>query len=382
MHVAYFSNQFADLEGHGLARYARELFSALRKVAGGVNITPCAAWSSLGPEALHELRQNAGLKLMPWGRRFTPLAWAFLDCPALESWIDGPVDVVHAVALGYPIATRKPYVVTVHDIGPLTHPEFFTNTRPWIMEKSLGQAVKKADAFICVSQSTANELESYLGPGQGIGKRIHVVHEGIAPRFLRNSPSGEGVAAIPGLPGPDAPYILATGKISPRKNVIRVMRALSRLGDAIPHHLVLAGAGGWDMDEVFKEIDNPLIRQRVHMTGYVTDAQLQDLYQGAALYIHPSLYEGFGLTVLEAMASGCPVITSNVYSLPEVAGDAALLVDPYDVDAIAEAIRSVCQDGTLAARLVEKGRERVKEFSWEKCAGMVLDVYRGVVDNP
>ena len=136
-------------------------------------------------------------------------------------------------------------------------------------------------------------------------------------------------------------------------------------------------AGRWK--KVYEELGSSAIADRVHLTGYVSDEQLKGLFGAASAYLHPSLYEGFGLTLLEAMAQNCPVVTSNVYSLPEVAGDAAVLVDPGSVDEIAEAIRGICTDSVLAADLAARGKERIKAFSWGDCAAGVMDVYRGVV---
>jgi glycosyltransferase involved in cell wall biosynthesis len=376
MHIAYFSNQFADEEGHGLARYSHQLYSFLREVRPELKVTPVAAWSSRNANGVEQLMEEYGLQLLPWGRRLTPLAWTFLDRPPIEHWLDNPVDVVHAVSLGYPIATRKPYVVTVHDIGPLTHPEFFSNTSPWIMKRSLKQAMAKADAIICVSRSTADELESYAG--HCLADRIHVVHEGVSPSFFENTTS-ECLTLLKDLPEPEVPFILSTGKISPRKNVVRIIQALSQISDTIPHHLVLVGASGWGMAEILKEINDLAFAHRIHQVGYVSDKQLRALYSKAGLYIHPSLYEGFGLTVLEAMAAGCPVVASNVYSLPEVVGDAAIIVDPYNVVEIAEAIQSVCLDASLKTDLVRRGRARAKTFTWDRCAGKVAEIYESVV---
>ena len=122
MNIAYFSNQFADRCGHGLARYSRQLFAGLQALQGDLQVTPVAAWSSMEEADLRRLQQASGLQMLPWGRRLTSLAWAFLHNPPIEHWLD-TVDAVHLVALGYPVATRKPLVVTVHDLGPLTHPE-------------------------------------------------------------------------------------------------------------------------------------------------------------------------------------------------------------------------------------------------------------------
>lgn len=363
LNVAYFSNQFADAKGHGLARYAREMYNGLQKV-DGVNTIPVAAWSSLSGKRLAKLKRETGLRISPLGRRLTPLAWHYLDRPQLEKIIPEQIDVVHAASLGYPIATRKPYVVTVHDLGPLIHPQYFTNTKPWVMESSLRQAEAKADAIVCVSQSTADEVESYLGAQ--IAPRLHVIKEGVSPHFFL--PADMSKIAGLDLPPDDVPIILSAGKISPRKNVQGVLEALALIADSVPHHLVLVGGGGWETEEVLAKMHDGKLRDRVHLLDYVTDAQLHALYKRAAFYIHPSLYEGFGLTVLEAMAAGVPVITSDTSSLPEVAGDAGLLVDPSDTEMIAGAMSQLCVDHELIARKRVEGMLRAKGFSWDKCA--------------
>ena len=374
--VAYFSNQFADLHGHGLARYAWELFGALQGCEDAADIIPVSAWSSLGDAQIAGLRDRTGLQILPWGQRLTPLTWTFLNGPKIEYWLPQPVDLVHAVALGYSIATNKPYVVTVHDIGPLTHPQYFSPKGTWIMKRSLAQVVKKADGIICVSQSTANEIEAYVGGH--IADRIRVVYEGISPHFLVG-PDNSDASVLKQLGIGDTPFILSAGAISPRKNTLGIIQALARLADDIPHHLVLVGGDGWSMQKVHEALGNSTIAERVHLAGYVSDEQLKSLFGAASVYLHPSLYEGFGLTVLEAMAQDCPVVTSNVYSLPEIAGDAAILVDPTSVDEIADAIKAVCTDSALAADLAARGRERIKAFSWGACAEGVMDVYRSVL---
>ncbi len=376
MKVAYFSNQFSDLHGHGLARYARELHAALLDTSTEADIRPVSAWNSLGGTELKELQSRTGLKVLPWGQKLTPLAWTFLNAPKLERWLSVPVDLVHAVALGYPVATRKPFVITVHDIGPLTHPEYFTPKGAWIMKRSIRQMVNRASAIICVSNSTAGELVSWCGGT--VAGRINVIHEGISPQF-RSTADDSGRTLLESLGIGDAPYILCAGAISPRKNVHRVIQAMSQLADRIPHRLVLVGGKGWSEHQVDVALDNSGLADRVHHVGYVSDEQLKGLFAAASAYVHPSLYEGFGLTVLEAMAQNCPVVTSNVYSLPEVAGDAAILVDPTSVDEISGAIEAICTDSALASELMTRGREQIKNFSWDTCAASVMDVYRSVV---
>jgi glycosyltransferase involved in cell wall biosynthesis len=373
INVAYFSNQFADAQGFGISRYARELHRALTTRKPGdidppLGVTPVAAWSSLGGDKLSAYQRATGLELLPLGRRLTPVAWTFFDAPPLEKLVPGPVDLVHAASLGYPVSTRKPLVVTVHDLGPLTQPDFFTNTRPWVMRRSLARLLAKTGHAICVSRSTADELLSYAGAG--IADRVHVIHEGVSPVFT------PAPAAAEELPCNGQPYILSTGKISPRKNIASVIAAFAAVAERLPHHLVLAGGDGWDVEEVHRIASTENIRARIHFAGFVTDSRLRALYAGASVYVHPSLYEGFGLTVLEAMACGCPVITSDRSSLPEVAGDAALLVDPLDTDAIAVALRQVCDEPRTATELREKGLRHARGFTWERCALETAEVYR------
>lgn len=214
MNVAYFSNQFADRSGHGLARFSRELFAVLTDLEGDLRVMPIAAWSSLEAPDLERLQQSTGLTLLPTRRRLTPLLWAHLNWPAIESLVHFPVDLVHAVSLGYPIATRKPLVVTVHDLGPLTHPAFFTNTRPWVMQRSLDQAIKQAARIACVSQSTADELIGFVG--SHIEDRVRVVPEGVSPFFSAQADLGV-LDGLEGMPHADTPFIMAAGKISPQE---------------------------------------------------------------------------------------------------------------------------------------------------------------------
>jgi len=343
-----------------------------------MKVIPVAAWSSCESEEIKRMQKEYGLHLLPWGRWWTPRVWALLDWPPIERWLGNAIDLVHAAYLGYPIATRKPYIVTIHDLGPLTHPKFFSDTMPWVIKKSLKQALAKAERIICVSQSTAEELETYAG--KNFQNRIRVVYEGVSPEFFEPGRI-DSLKSLPGLPQAGTPFILAAGKISPRKNVARLMQALAKIADQIPHHLFLVGASGWDMEGVKRELDNPRLAGRIHFTGYVTDEQLRALYSSASVYVHPSLFEGFGLTILEAMAAGCPVVTSNVSSLPEVAGDAALLVDPYDVDSIAEAMEALCTDFSLAADFIKKGRTRARAFTWERCAEQVACIYQNVIER-
>ena len=368
--VAYFANQFADATGHGLARYARELFDALRD-APDCTITPVAGWSSLSDAGLRRLMSESGLTLTGLGRRGTSLLWTFAGLPTLESRIGGNVDVVHAVSLGYPIATRRPLVVTIHDLGPITHPEFFANTRPWVMRKSLSQAVRHAHTIVCVSEATAEEVREVAGPS--VEDRVRVVLEGVSPRFFE--PADPGALKGLALPPRGTPFILSAGKISPRKNIQGLLKAMSIARERIPHHLVVVGGTGWDDDAVRRTLTESGIGDRVHFLDFVSDEALRALYHAADLYVHPSLYEGFGLPVLEAMASGTPVLASDRSSLPEVVGDAGRLVDATDARRMADDLAEICGSPELRARLSSLGRRRAATFTWDKAAEAMREIY-------
>ena len=228
--------------------------------------------------------------------------------------------------------------------------------------------------MICVSQATADEVEAHLGGT--VADRLHVVGEGVTRR-ARSNPEGPQAEVADGLPV-GTPFLLAAGGASPRKNLGRLLSSFEGLADRIPHHLVLVGGSGWGHCDLAARIEASSFTDRIHRLGYVTDDQLDALYGAAAAFVHVSLFEGFGLPLLEAMEARCPVVTSSVSSLPEVAGDAAVLVDPHDVEAISEGILAVVSSADLSAELVEKGELRVSEFTWEACARQVADIYRGI----
>jgi glycosyltransferase involved in cell wall biosynthesis len=151
------------------------------------------------------------------------------------------------------------------------------------------------------------------------------------------------------------------------------------IADSIPHHLVLAGGRGWGSNSVDRLLAHSTHQGRIHKIGFVDDLMLRSLYSRASAFLYPSVFEGFGLPVIEAMACGCPVVSSKIASLSEVAGGASMEVDPFDVSAIAEAVRSVCTDAELAGDLTLRGKERAADFSWERCAEETIQVYRSQV---
>ncbi|MEL6444803.1 MAG: glycosyltransferase family 1 protein [Bacteroidota bacterium] len=370
--IAYFSDALLKRKQYGLSRYAWSLLYELRAL--GSDIFPVAAQSELAPGDLRAVEERYDLERIPGTRRLVAGAWSYLGWPALERFTS-EFDVLHNVELSYVVPTNRPWITTVHDIGPLTHPGWFGASRLGLKKKALAFAAKRADVIIAVSEATADAIHSYTDGA--VGDRLRVIPEGVNARDFAQAPAITD-AGIEAMKGVDAPFFLWTGsKLNPRKNLLRVIEAFEQL-DALPHYLVIAGGVGWDSEDLLKRVEASPKAARIVRTGYVSDEQLRALYHAAEAFLYVSLMEGFGLPILEAMASGCPVVTSNCSSMPEVAGDAALLVDPYSVQDIAEAAHSIATQPTLQSDLVRRGRERVALFDWSTCASRTAELYTSV----
>lgn len=379
LEVAFYSDALTSSQ-YGLGRYARELYRALGQIAPEIVLHPVSSHARSGDF------QSA--LVLPYSRRVTAGLWSTLGWPPLERWIPS-ADLVHCVELDYRVATRKPLVVTIHDIGPLTHPEYFRRSHPWLLKTALKSALNRAAAIICVSRATAAAVEEY---GEcRLGDRLAIVPEGVAEEFFEPEARGPGFSGLPFTSSsasspipfpPETPYFLWAGSLNPRKNLPRVIAAFEQAAPQIPHHLVLSGSAGWDSDQTFHRLRKSPAAHRIHLPGHLSDAQLRGLYRGATAFIYVSLMEGFGLPILEAMACGCPVITSNLSSMPEVAGDAAFLINPEDTEEIAGAMHCVATDPVFAQYLAGRGSARAQEFRWSSCAHAVANTYQRVSRKP
>jgi alpha-1,3-rhamnosyl/mannosyltransferase len=229
---------------------------------------------------------------------------------------------------------------------------------------------------IVPSESARQDLNAVLRPP---GRRVHVVYEGVDACFRPVDPAASAAAAARyGLPGD---YALSLGSREPGKNRATLLRALALLVEnGRDLHLAVVGQPAWGTEEEDQLIDRLGLEARVHVLGYVPQADLPALYSGASVFVFPSLHEGFGLPALEALACGAPVVASNVSALPEVVGDAGLLVDPADEGAIAAGVAAVLDDPSLAERLRRAGPQRAARFTWDACAEGTLAVFRRVLD--
>ena len=298
--------------------------------------------------------------------------WDAIGRPPLPASLRA-LDVVHATnpAAIPPVAQGQRLVVTVHDLAFERYPNLFP--RPWRVLYRLGlrAAVKRADAILTPSRNTAEDI---LSRTKVDPRKLHVV-----PLAASLPASDVDVGDVLAWLKVRPPYVLFVGTIEPRKNLVRLVRAYRRVASSgLPHALVLAGPLGWHHESLMRELalEGP---GEIVMTGSLSPEELDAVYRAADAFVYPSLYEGFGLPVVEAMARGIPTIASNTSSVPEVTGDAALGVNPRSVREIAAAIESVCTDVELADRLASRGRARAERFSWDETARLTLGVYEQVV---
>jgi glycosyltransferase involved in cell wall biosynthesis len=295
--------------------------------------------------------------------------WHAVRRPAVED-ATGPVDVVHATAVAVPGA-NAPLVVTIHDLAFLSEPEHATRHGLRFFTRGLELTRRHAELVLVPSEATARECE-----GAGIGRdRIRVVPWGVDAAAVADD---EAVTRARRAYELDRPYILFVGTVEPRKNLSRVVDAVGRVGRR-DVELVLVGPEGWneDLGALLARLPG-----RARTLGFVPNAELAPLYAGAEVVAYPSIREGFGLPVLEAMAQGAPVVTSRGTATEEVAGDAAVLVDPLSVTDIARGLDEVLSGPDLARDLGQRARQRAATYTWERAADATVDAYREVGAAP
>lgn len=366
----------AAWQGAGIGRYTRELIRAAVPLDRGVRYTLFYAAGGLPPALpyLAELRAlaaaNPNVAVRPIGltpRRLTIL-WQRLRLPLRVERLVGPLDIVHAPDFVLP-PTGARTLLTVHDLTFLVRPECAEEGLRRYLTRAVPRALRRADMVLVDSRATADDLARLLGVG---GARVRLIYPGVDPRF-RPLPAAqvEPLRVQLGLP---AEFLLFVSTIEPRKNLVRLIEAYALLGPGAPH-LVIAGRRGWLYEEVFAAVGRAGVGGRVRFLDFVDDAQLPALYNLARAFVYPSLYEGFGLPALEALACGTPVVTAAVSSLPEVAGEAAVLVDPLSVESIAAGIRRALAEGE---RLRAAGPAQAGRFSWGAAARELLTCYEAL----
>ncbi|MCG8350425.1 MAG: glycosyltransferase family 4 protein [Chloroflexales bacterium] len=352
-----------DRQPGGIGRYTIELMRSLQDV--GAKLTILHAGATAQRNGVVSLR---GSRLLP----------GLLSIGQIEiGWAaaHNNLAIVHDPTGCAPLMlTGAQRVATIHDVIPYIYPQ--TSSRlDWLIYRFwLPLAVRHLDAIITDSTCSKNDILRYL-PVQPERVFVIPIAANSAYRVIEQAAYTQTLARY----GVDFPYILYVGSLEARKNLTRLLEAYHRLRNwSTQWRLVVVGARKWKFSPIFETVQRLGLEAHVHFTGYIEEADLPAFYNGADLLAFPSLYEGFGLPILEAMACGTPVVTATSSSLPEVAGDAAILVDPYDSAAIAAGMRRVLENPDLAAMLRELGLARAQQFSWERTARETIAVYERV----
>ena len=270
-------------------------------------------------------------------------------------------------------------VMVVHDLTRYLFPQFFSfNSVHKVLDRWAYPAmIRRYDHILAVSETTRKDLSSLFKVPE---EKITVAYHGAEEAFQPVNPQTSEVSLWQAH-NITKPFILSLGTLEPRKNISTLLKAFAGIKDQIPHDLVLVGQKGWKWEPIFRELERPDLKERVHWVGYVSDQERVFFYNAADFLTYPSRYEGFGLPLLEAMQCGCPVITSRVSSMPEVVGEAGLLIDPQQPADLQKAILRLAREPELREKLRMAGFEQAKKFSWETSAGITLGVFEKVMSN-
>ena len=367
----------SSYRGAGVSNYSRNLLTALTAQDNGHALTVF-----LNDRNFRCPQGAPGLELRytrwPAGAPLPRIIWEQTALP-LAAWT-AQADLVHGLVNTLPLAMNVPGVVTVHDLSFLRLPERFLWHKRLYLASLCRASVLKARRVIAVSRQTAADVRSHFGVDS---RRVEVVYNGVGGKF-RPLPAEEATAFRQRMGLPPR-FLLYLGTLEPRKNLSHLLRAYagwqadSATGREVA--LVLAGAKGWHYQDIFRLVAELGLTGQVHAPGFVPEQELCLLYNAAGGFVYPSLFEGFGLPVLEAMASGTPVICSDAPSLQEVAGDAALIVPAQDQSALQDAFERLFTEHGLAAQLQERGIRQAGRFSWERAAAETIDVYENAVKS-
>ena len=366
---AHLLNLAGTYRSAGISSYTHHLVERLPEAAPDLDLHVFASGRSIprissGPSwHASRLPTHSPVVRVLWEQTIQPWQIRRLALPLL-----------HSLAFVQPLATGCRSVVTVYDLSFLVYGRLFRSWHRRYLTWGTRLSTRRAQRVIAISESTKRDLIRAFGLPP---EKIRVIPCGVDERFLVER---RATGARPRRPLPER-FVLFVGTLEARKNVTGLIRAFARAkrAAALPHHLVLVGAPGPRAYEIDRVVEQAGVRDHVVLTGYVARDELPLIYGAAELFVYPSLYEGFGLPPLEALASGVPVIVSDAASLPEVVGDAGVYVRPHDERALAEAMASVLADSGLRQDLSARGRARARQFSWARAAASTAALYREVL---
>ncbi|MDP2736262.1 MAG: glycosyltransferase family 1 protein [bacterium] len=302
------------------------------------------------------------------------LFFKFFNYPKIDKELD--VDIFFMPHINFiGLSSGSKSLLTIHDLSFLKYPEFFSWRKNfWHKMINVKRLIKRFDCVVAVSENTKRDIIELCGVDEN---KIKVIYAGVGEEFRKSADERKLVEVKSKYNLPDK-FILYLGTLEPRKNVDGIIRAYNEIRNknhALDNiKLVIAGGRGWKSDNIYKEWERSKFKDDIKFLGYVDSKDKPYLYNLAGVFVYPSFYEGFGFPPLEAMASGLPVIASYAASLPEVTGDAALMVDPHNINDIARATREILTDENLKNKLIERGLLRAKNFSWENTARKYLEI--------
>lgn len=363
-------------QGGGIGRYTRELVQALAAVdPENTYHFFSAKRPSTSPVPFPlPATPNVHLHTAPLDERWLYRLWYRLHLPLPVQWVTGRLDLFHSPDFVLPpVSGGIPTLLTVHDISFVHFPEVYPAKLVRYLNQVVPWSIERASHILADSEATKRDLATvwHVPPA-----KITVLYSGVHERF-RPAKQQENITAVrQKYQISSQPYILSVGTLQPRKNYQMLIRAFRPVADRFPHHLIISGGKGWLYDEMMAEVDRQGLNGRVRFIGFVDDDDLPTLYSGADLFVFPSLYEGFGLPLLEAMACGVPVISSNASSLPEVAGDTAVLLSPHQPTAWTETILDLLAQPTKRAEMAASGLGRARQFRWKFAANKLRQIYQ------
>jgi glycosyltransferase involved in cell wall biosynthesis len=366
----------AVMQGGGIGRYTRELVQAT--LAQDTDNEYILFSASMPPDkSLPQIFPSNGrvtYKIAPVSEQWLYRLWYRARLPVSVQRFMGKLDIFHSPDFVLPpVSGSIPTLLTVHDLSFVHFPEVYPEVLVNYLNKVVPWSVERATYILADSAATKQDLmETWQVPDE----KVAVLYSGVGSAFGRVEDEDEITAVRQKYNLGDVPYLLSVGTVQPRKNYQMLIQAFAPLADKWPHNLYIAGGKGWLYDEMMTEIERQGLTNRVRFIGFVDDEDLPTLYSGASLYLFPSLYEGFGLPMLEAMACGVPVIASNVSSLPEVGGETAVMLPPHSPSEWTQTIDKILSSPEKQQKMVSLGYQKIQEFSWEKSSVQLLRIYQ------
>jgi len=359
----------------GIAKYILNSILNLKAAHGGDEYMLFFGSDKPVPEIIRNTGFDCDIPKVPTNNQLSKFLWAQLYIPHAVK--KHRIDLFHEFSIILPFIKKCRTVLTVYDLAHLYVPECYTRMTRLYLDNLLPGSIRRADSIVALSECTKCDIVKHFGVDPA---KIKVVYAGVDETF-RPVDDQERLKEVKNFYGIKRDFILAVSLISPRKNLTRLIKAFKALRDRgkADLQLVIVGRKAWLYEDIFREVASSGLEKDVIFCGHVPTEHLLCLYNAASVFAYPSLYEGFGLPILEAMTCGTPVVSSNVSSMPEACGEAALLADPYNIEDLTSALDDAISKPSLRQNLIEKGLEHAKRFSWKKTGAQTLAVYNELI---